>query len=64
MKEKTDYLYAFEAAFRAKCKAAGIDSSRWSQGMWTNAHMSFGNGDTVEEGVEKWFAYVARYSRK
>jgi hypothetical protein len=39
---KLNYLYAFESIFRAKCAAAGIDASKWSQGMWTNAHMRYG----------------------
>lgn len=60
--DKIKYLYAFEDLFRAKCKAADIDSARWVQGMWTNAHMSHGNGDTVEIGVDKWFAHVDKYS--
>ena len=55
---KLIYLYAFEALFSEKCKAAGVNPSRWAQGMWTNAHMHYGNGASVEEGVERWFAHV------
>jgi hypothetical protein len=55
---KLNYLYSFEAAFRAKCAAACIDASKWSQGMWTNAHMHFGGGLSVEDGVARWFAHV------
>ena len=55
---KLDYLYAFDALFSAKCKAAGINARRWEQGMWTNAHMSYGMGASLEGGVEKWFAHV------
>ena len=60
MKEKLDYLYAFEAAFHAKCREAGIGFGS-AQGMWCNAHMSHGNGESVEIGVDKWFAHVKKY---
>ena len=57
---KLNYLYAFERLFAERCKAAaGIDYTRWAQGMWTNAHMSHGQGDTVEVGVAKWFGHVS-----
>ena len=59
---KLDYLYAFEAAFSAKCKAAGINAGRWAQGMWTSAHMHHGQGNSVEEGVKQWFAHVSTHS--
>lgn len=57
---KLDYLYAFESLFANKCKAAHIDYTRWAQGMWTNAHMSHGSGETVEAGVAKWFKHVEK----
>lgn len=60
---KTDYLYAFEALFHQKCHKAQIDPARWAQGMWANAHMHYGGGLTVEQGVEKWFAHVKKFDK-
>ena len=55
----TNYLYAFEAAFSAKCKAAGVNAGRWAQGMWTNAHMHYGTL-SAEVGAAQWFSHVVK----
>ena len=60
---KTKYLYAFEDAFRAKCEAANIKTSRWKLGMWTSAHASYGCGESVETGVSKWFGHVEKVEK-
>lgn len=61
---KSDYLYEFEKQFYAKCDAAGISTDGWSQGMWSNAHMYYGQRETVESGVAKWFEHVKTVSGK
>lgn len=57
-RRKTEYLYDFESLFRQRCLESGIDPSRWSQGMWTNAHMYHGRGVSVQAGVALWFNHV------
>ena len=61
---KLNYLYEFERLFAASCKAADIDYTRWAHGMWTNAHMSYGNGETAEVGAAKWFAHVQKQTNR
>lgn len=62
--DKLNYLYEFERLFAARCKEAGIDYTRWARGMWTNAHMSYGNRESAEAGVTKWFAHVQNQTNR
>lgn len=62
--DKLDYLYNFERIFAERCKAAGIDYTRWAQGMWTNAHMSYGMNEPVHQGADKWFAHVQNQTNR
>ena len=61
---KLDYLYAFEAEFYRKCREEDIDPSKWTLGLWCNAHMYHGMGLTVEDGVSRWFGHVAAQKRR
>jgi len=63
-KQKSDYLYAFEDLFRAKCEAAGIQPSKWKLRMWTNAHMYHGMGVGTEDAIARWFAHVESVEKK
>ena len=61
---KLNYLYAFQDAFSAKCREAGINPAKWQQGMWTNAHMYHGMGVGTEDAVARWFAHVESVEKK
>jgi len=63
-KQKSNYLYAFEDLFRAKCAAAGIKAGDWKMGMWTNAHMYYGMGVGTEDAVARWFTHVESVEKK
>lgn len=60
---KTDYLDAFSFEFTKLCGGSHRVAGRWSQGMWTNAHMHYGLGTDVAEGARRFFDDIMKYKR-
>ena len=61
---KSEWLAEFDGLFCAQCKAAGINTGDWQQGMWVNAHMHHGQGLTPAQGVAKWMEHVLKIEGK